>query len=341
MRAALSIAGVLVAIFAGVACGGDDDDDATTPVPAETVSPTPVPADATRTPDTTFAGLRVAFVNLHAPEGPEGEAVDTFDARLDLVIAELHAFEPDVVAVTEASWSETTGRAASRLASELRMEFQYARQQPWPDDEETDPDALVAEAGWESGDLVLSRFPIYAADSHELATGALGDEGVERRIAMHVVVRLPDPVGAVDIYVADLTGGDSLLERQRATELLAFIEETRGEGPVIVAGSFGLTPSALGLEPLLKAGYVDLAAAASDYPLPTCCRERLIDPEETPAARVDFLLSDGWHAQTVTLFAHRPHLQDDGTELYASDRNGLLAVLPVTEEYLPRLQPVP
>src|SRR4051794_25275474 len=126
--AAASILAVLLAIAS--ACGGDDDVTIITPVP-DAPSPSATGVTAGATPDPTE--FRVVVMNLMSPlslDPTNTTASDTFDQRLNLVIAELKQFKPDLIALNEVT--ETgRGKVAERLVSELKMETAYVRAKPW------------------------------------------------------------------------------------------------------------------------------------------------------------------------------------------------------------------
>ena len=307
------------------------------PTPVMTVTPEPEEFPLPESEEPPLTELRVAYINLHAPAEGDETAISTFDERLDRIISELLEFDPHLVGFSEAYWSEDTGRAASRLAGELLMEFQFVLTNPWPEDPETDPDDYARKQGFAEGHLVLSRFPILgAAESGELGPRE-PFEGA-RRTALHVIVEAPAPVGRIDVYIAQLSGGSEILEFGLADELVGYITETRGEGTLLLMGNIGSESGTLVLQPFLRQGFIDLAVQTNGrWAKATCCRNALLGPLPRVERRTDFLMTDGWEAEIVDVFADEPIERDDGSLLYASDHNGVLAVLPVTEEHFPAL----
>ena len=334
LRGLAAFALIAFAGLAFVACG--DSTRLPEPTPLMTVTPEPEDFPLPNDEDAPPTELRVAYINLHAPAEGDATAVATFDERLDLIVAELLEFEPDIVGFSEAYWSEETGRAASRLAGELLMEFQFVLTNPWPGDAGIDPDDFAIEQGFAEGHLLLSRFPILgAAESGDLGPRDVFDGA--RRSALHVVVEAPAPIGRIDVYVAQLAGGSETNELGRSRTLAEYIAQTRGEGTMLLMADIG-SNDPLVLEPLTSEGYVDLAGKRDGFwAKATCCRDTLLDPQQEAESRTDFVMTDGWEAQTVDVFAEEPHEREDGSLLYASDHNGILAVLPVAEDYLPEL----
>lgn len=314
------------------ACGGEGRERAPfTPAATGTLPTTTVPPATTPAPRTE---LRVAFINLFSPlsagDDPEGVAASTFDERLGIVITELAELDADIIAFNDVSWTEEAGSAMSRLASELRMEFQYARSSPWlPEQTKEESDALVRELGYDRGVLVLSKEPILAAERAVL--GWRDAEAGDAIAALHVTIRGPGDTGTLDIYVAELNGlsPEALEEATRA--LIKFVVSTRGAGAVIVTGSLGIPHDSDLMALYEEAGLVDVTRRVLGEHAPaTCCRESVLAPGTPLTERSDFILTDGWLPTRIRYFGHLPKRMEDGTMLYASVRNGLMATLPVT-----------
>ncbi|GAB4329738.1 MAG: hypothetical protein Kow0010_14380 [Dehalococcoidia bacterium] len=335
MSAILSITRwALVALVAavGIACADDSPNrPPLTPKPAGTQPTSTLPPASTPEPRTE---LRVAFINLYSPlsslDDDSGAAKATFEERLGMVIAELKELDPDVVAFNDVSWTEETGSALSRLASELRMEFQYARSSPWlPGQTKEESDALASERGYERGVLVLSREPILAATRTILAWQDA--EAGDAYAALHVTVRGPGETGILDIYTAELAGIAPEHAKDATRALISFVLETRGTGPVIVMGSLGIPHDSDLMKLYEEAGLVDVTRRVlGDLAPATCCRESILAPGTPLTERSDFILTDGWLPSRIRYFGHLPHRSADGTMLYASIRNGLMAALPIT-----------
>ena len=70
---------------------------------------------------------------------------------------------------------------------------------------------------------------------------------------------------------------------------------------------------------------------AWERPLPTCCRTNVVGAQPELTSRSDCIMALGFGEASVQLFAHHPVTGDDGTQLYASDHNGLLAVFSIED----------
>lgn len=335
MSAILSItrcALVAVVAIAALSCGNGDAPGAPgSPVPGGTAPTSTLPPALTPEPRTE---LRVAFMNLYSPhsagEEDSGIAAATFSQRLGIVVAELKDLDPDIVAFNDVYWSEETGSALSRLASELKMEFLYARSSPWrPGQTKEESDDLVRQLGYDRGVLLLSKEPILAASREVIAWNDI-DEG-HAYVALHVTVQGPADAGVLDIYVAELDGVTEGQAPAATRALIGFVIETRGDGPVIVMGSLGIPHDSELMILYEEAGLIDVTRRIlGDRAPATCCRESVLAPGTPLTERSDFILTDGWLPSRVRYFGHLPQRTGDGMMLYASVRNGLMAALPIS-----------
>lgn len=327
----LLLVAALLAAVGLAACSGSD---LRAPEPARRTATVTVTAsqEAARAtvPPAPPVHLRVAFVNLASPlplDASEPVLSDTFEERLAMLIQELRAFDPDVIGFNEASWTQAHGAASAVLAKELKMEPFYARANPWfPGQTREQSDALVKQVGFEEGELILvrtDRFPLVRMEMIDDGLNPRTSETGERRTAIHVVVKGPEGMGEIDLYLAHFTGGGDRVREAQAGHFVEWIENTRGEGPVIVMAGVS-DPAGGGVYGVFEAaGLVDVV------PLPegvgTCCRIGVLGEQEPLTARTDFLMTDGWMPLSSGLFAHEPGQRPDGTPLYISDHNGLLA----------------
>ena len=331
----LAVAGILAAV-AATACGGDSDQE---PEPTRTATPgTPTPAvSATPSPTSVpLAELRVAFVNLQSPLTIDAEdpvAGDTFTDRLALITAELQSLNVDIVGFSEASDTDAHGSAITHLARELKMEVVYFRANPWrPGGSREQSDALVELQGFEEGGLLLvrsDRWPL-AGDPQHVVLNPLTSELGERRIAIHLRVKAPAPVGEIDFYLTHLTGGGDAIRLAQAQDLAEWITQTRGTGPAILMGDFSEVPGSPAMTIFDEMAFVDFLA---ERPTGTCCRETVVGEQPPLEMRTDYILASRWLPTSVTVFANRPGQRADGTLLYASDHNGLIAIFDL-EKYV-------
>lgn len=276
----------------------------------------------------------MAFINLLSPLTADAKntvAADTFEDRLAMVIRQLKAFDPDIVGFNEASWTRDHGSSISRLAKELRMEMQYARANPdFPGVTGKDADELVKKAGFEEGELILvrgSRYPVLKATQYVLNPKTT--EAGERRVALHVVVKGPATLGAIDVYITHLTGGGDTTRKRQGADFAAFVAGSRGPGPAIAMVGQSDPGAASTYEFYATVGLRDVAGKDA---ITTCCRDSVIGEQPPPKARNDYLMSDRWKPISYQLFANEPEARADGTLVYASDHNGIAAVFPIPQE---------
>ncbi len=318
----------LVAVLAG-SCGGDDNVDFgpprnVTPDAAASTGTWSPSAEPTKQP----TEFRVAFINLMSPltlDANDAVADQTFDQRLDAVIEELKQFSPDLVGFNEASVTKAHGSAVARLTKELKMEFQYARANPWfPGQSKDQSDAIAKSIGFEEGEILLSKYPILRSERRAL--NPLTSETGEGRAALHAVIKGPGTLGEMDIYITHLTGGGDKVRQAQATDFVSFVESSRGKGPLIVMGGMS--------DPVGSPTYAIYAAAglhdaAGKMPIGTCCRDSILGVQPPLEARTDYLLTEDWRPTSFQLFGDKPHTKADGTVFYPSDHNGLMAVFPI------------
>ncbi|MEX2080917.1 MAG: hypothetical protein WEC33_04815 [Dehalococcoidia bacterium] len=333
MSIRLSAAAVVIALLAA-ACGGDGDPytPPNTPATAETATPAlPIP---TATPQPPATELRVAFINLLHPLtlDPEDVTADqTLDQRLASVIVELQAFQPDIVAVVEASWTEEHGNVVQTLARELRMEPLSARANPWlPNYTDEELLELAEQAGFWEGVAILasSRYPILGWEQHDVIPRPAA---TENRIVLHLVIRGPEQLGQIDLYVTQLTSGDDESHSEQAADVLAFVQETRGTGTAIVFGDLNELPDSQTVATFTGDGIFVDALGGLEPPLAggTCCREAVVGEQAALEGRTSYVLTNGWLPGWASLFGEEPFPLPDGTLLYASDHNGLLMTFPL------------
>lgn len=346
----MSIAILLVAVLVAGACGDGNGGTRRTPTPTD-IKESPTPVVETPTPAGPPTELRVAYVNLQSPiivDENDMVAAETYEERLQILVDELRAFRPDLVGVSEATWTEETGQAWATLASGLGMEAQFVRSNPWyPGQDLAESDQTRDLVGFEEGEAVLSRFPILEGTRIALNPRTSESEG---RAALRVTVLVPG-VGEVDVYVARLSG-DAGTRAQQAISLSLNVELSRGTSPRILMADLGVGPADISVQLFTAQRYYDAASAAEDgAALGTCCRSQVlvageptgtpglsptIEPVETgtptsepePAmSKTMYIFASSWRAVEFDLIADEPRLRPDGSQLYASDHNGIAAVL--------------
>ena len=323
---ALAVVGILVALAAASACGGGDDPIDIIPPPG-TATPTLAPSAATAEPTTPPTEFRVAYINLLSPrtlDETNTAPTETFEERLAMVIEELKVFKPDLVAFSEATWTQDLDDAAAVLTRELRMESRFVRTKPWfPGFSVEENDKQVKTLGWEESELVLVRGNIFVpVDGGRTWLNPRTSE-IEVPGALWLRVKVPGSEAAVDVFVSHFTGVDATARARQAGDFAQFIKDRRGAGPVLVMGDFGDPPDAPSVQAVQELGLVDAFAGS---PVQTCCRAGILNEQPELTSRTDFLFTSGWAPSAVAVFAHEPKKRDDGTLVYASDHNGITAV---------------
>lgn len=293
----------------------------------------------------------MAYVNLQSPivvDENDLVAAETYEERLQILVDELKAFRPDIVGVSEATWTKETGQAWAKLASGLGMEAQFGRSNPWyPGQSLAESDQTRDLVGFEEGEAVLSRFPILEGTRIALNPRTSESEG---RAALRVTVLVPG-VGEVDVYVARLSG-DAGTRAQQAISLSLNVELSRGMSPRILMADLGVGPDDISAQLFTAQRYYDAASAAEDgAELGTCCRSQVLvagNPTGTPGlspttqpvepgtptsepepgmSTTMYIFASSWRAVEFDLVGDEPQLRPDGSQLYASDHNGISAVL--------------
>lgn len=338
----LLLLAILVALFA-VACGGGEPTERRaipqSPTPGASVSPTTV---ATLPPDPPTE-LRVAFINLAAPlplDPADPVLDDTYDERIAEIVTELKAFDPDIVGFNEASATKAHGNVRATLVKELNMEFVYARANPWfPGQTKEQSDELAKQVGFEEGELILvksDRYPIVKVEPLDQGLSPRTSESGERRTALHVVIKGPEAVGDIDIYITHLTGGGERVREAQASNLMDWVDDTRGTGPAILMGDMSDTAGSATFAVYTAAGFEDVAPEEG---FATCCRLGVLGDQEPPTVRTDVIMTDGWEPLQVALWGDEAKPRPDGTPLYPSDHNGLMATFSVTDPPAKRTPP--
>lgn len=308
-----------------------------TPTPRATAEATAAP---TSTPEPTPHELRVAYLNLMSPivvDVTDPVAHETFEERLAMVIEAGRSLQPDIFAVSEATWTKEHGAVWAKLAAGLGMEgSSFARATPWfPGQTKEQSDALRELVGFEEGEYLLVRSP-YAILRSERRTLNPRVSEAEARAALHVVVRGPGELGEFDVYVARLAGSDEIRLAQ-ARDLLLWVELTKGRGLVLLFVGLEARPDSPITQLFVERGYVDVAAPFGE--LGTCCRPSVLAdaPQGPLPARTDYIFTNGWPARSAVTFATEAKMRADGRFLYPSDHAGVLASIAVPSPATPTL----
>ncbi len=321
-----SLAGLALVAMLSAACGGDghDDDSQTTPLPS--VTSTLVLPTASGSPETPITALKVAFINLYSPltlDRTDPVAGETFERRLAQVVEEVKRLDPDIVAFSEASITDH-GNAIAWLQLELDMEFAWGPANPGFGLDRPAAEEEAIRQGWQEGEALFSRYKIIKFE--RIFLNPLSSELGEGRIALHVIIKAPEPLGEFNVFLTHLTGGGTDIRAAQAADLVEKIEQLRSGRPTLLIGDMGDPVESATYEVFRQAGFSD---PAWERPLSTCCRATVLGAQPELSTRTDCIMTIGFEPGSVQLFAEHPVTAGDGTQLYASDHNGLLAVFPL------------
>jgi endonuclease/exonuclease/phosphatase family metal-dependent hydrolase len=278
----------------------------------------PAPAGAEERP------LRlVTFNMLHGGPWSSFTGDDLhLESRLAMMIEELRALRPDVVALQESPVTWRRGDVAARVAHALGFEHVHARATERMFPLRLLGRLIVGVLGFVEGPAILSRFPITASEVYDLPR-------CQRRLDPRVALRadIQTPVGAIAVFSTHTSRDDC--QTRRVAEL-ARAQDGR---PAVVMGDLNTGEAASALTAFLDQGFVDLFRAANPTaPGPTVW-QRIDAPAPTAMRRVDYVLvwPAGREASAVSarVVLNTPRTQDDGTVLWPSDHYGVFAELRV------------
>ncbi|MCY7395431.1 MAG: endonuclease/exonuclease/phosphatase family protein [Nocardioides sp.] len=294
----------------------------TVPLPDPTAVPTPVPlpvplptAPAPTAPSITLpslppcaiplgaTALRVLSFNIHG-----GRTKTAYDVNLDRIVAEIEAWDADVVLLQEVHrFRRFSGfdDQPALLSQRLGMQVVFGRNFTRPPE---GPGRPVRE----SGTAILSRLPILSSANQPLPRYA----GQEQRGLLHVTVRVGDrDVRIYDTHFQHTSGNIRVVQARAVREIVS-----AAGGAFLVGGDLNATPDSRPLAVL---------AAISADPWSTIGPDPgLTVPARAPRRRIDYVLHGGaaWvprQAQTLlsAISDHRAVLLD--YELPAADPCGL------------------
>lgn len=312
-----------------VACGSGPSKGSPIP-PSPSPSPSPSITHATPEPTPEPTEFRVAYINLMSPltiDETDTVPGDTYEARLQLVIAELKEFNPDVVGFSEATRTSTFGDTIDRLATELKMQPQAVHVNPgFAGQTEEQMRTLAQQIGWQENELILirgDRFPDLGATYKWLVPRT---SDTEARRALHVKVKGPAETGDIDLFIAHLTGGGEEVRARQAQAFAAFIEAQRSANPLIVMADLGDGPDSETYQALRDIGLSD---PWEDSDVLTCCRVSVAGEQEPMTERTSFIFAAAWSPIEIDTFGETTTTTPDGTTVYPSDNLGLFAVFPL------------
>ncbi len=175
--------------------------------------------------------------------------------RRELILDQLQKLEPDVVCLQEVLQKPGFPNQARTLAEGLGYEVSFVS-----------VDSVGAAKRY--GNAILTRHPILEEN------GKVLEPKTDYRVAAHV--RLSFEGRPVNVYSTHLhysgEGDGAEVRSAQIRDLIAFVEATRRDAPVIVAGDFNTTPGAAELDllsPLLADAYAAVHAEQAGEERPT------------------------------------------------------------------------
>jgi len=245
---------------------------------------------------------------------------DHLEARLGLIIAQLRALDPDVVALQESPVSRWRGDVAARLAGALGLAHVHARATDNVFGWRPLGRLVMGALGFVEGPAILSRFPIVGSAVHELPHCV---HRLDPRVALRA--DLDTPAGVLRVYSTHTSRDDCQTRRVAA---LALAE--RGPLPALVLGDLNTGESAAALEELRAQGFVDLFREANPTLSGATTRQDVLAPGPTVRRRVDYVLLLPGSRVAARVVSSRvvldtPGRRVDGGPLWPSDHYGVLA----------------
>lgn len=280
----LLAAAALSATFVFAACAATD-----------TAAPSPA---ATHAAARTAPTIRVLSLNLWHDKGD-------WPRRRALIVDEVRRLRPDVIALQEVLQREGLRNQAEDLGAALGYRVQFVSVDP-------------PQAARRYGNALLTRARSRAQDQRKLEP--LDDY----RTAAHAQLPL-GRAGEVAVYATHLhndRGGGAIRARQVAS-LLDFVDATRGDGRVLIAGDFNSDADSPELQ-ALRARYRDAYGFAHPQAGADPAAHTTLNPAYLPAQRIDHVFYD---PQRFELVEARIVLDRSRDGIWASDHFGMLAVL--------------
>jgi endonuclease/exonuclease/phosphatase family metal-dependent hydrolase len=250
------------------------------------------------------------------------------DARLALIVAQLRALDPDVVALQEVPVTRWRGDVAARLAEALGFAHVHARATELVFGWRPLGRLVLGVLGFVEGPAILSRFPIVASAVHELPHCM---QRLDPRVALRADVATP--AGVVTVYSVHISRDDC--QTRRVADLVL---AERGPRPSLVLGDFNTGEDAPAMQALLDRGFVDVFRAANPTALGATVRQQIDAPVSTVRRRVDYCLllpgtTSGAEVVSSRITLDMPGADRDGRALWPSDHHGIVAEI--------RLRPAP
>jgi endonuclease/exonuclease/phosphatase family metal-dependent hydrolase len=270
------------------------------------------------------AALRVVTFNLLHGGPSSGLWGDDhhLDARLDLVVRELRAINPDIVGLQESSIS---GRrhVAARLAAELGLHWAYGSATRRVSGFGLLDRLLVWAMNFEEGPAILARWPISEVEVLDLPRCV---KFYDPRVVLRAAVETPR--GQLQVFSTHLTH-----DACQAKRLGEIVRAHTGPLPALVMGDFNASESTEWIQALVRdTGLVDAYRAANPTAAGPTVWQRPEAPDPTVSRRVDFIFVHPGTAHRARVRSSEvvlstPGRLANGLTLWPSDHYGVLAEL--------------
>ena len=239
------------------------------------------------------------------------------ETRLAMIIDDLRALDPDVVALQESPVTRRHGDVTARIGQALGLAHVHARATERVFPLRLLGRLIVGALGFVEGPAILSRFPITATEVYDLPRCR---RWLDPRVALRA--DLDTPAGALSVFSTHTSRDDC--QTRRVAELAR-----RPDGrPSVVMGDLNTGETAPVLGAFLDHGFVDVFRAANPTaPGPTVW-QRIEEPAPTVFRRVDYVFlraGDGLAANAVSgrVVLNRPRPREAGGVLWPSDHYGV------------------
>jgi endonuclease/exonuclease/phosphatase family metal-dependent hydrolase len=245
------------------------------------------------------------------------------DTRLAMVIDELRALDPDVIALQEASEGRRRGIVAQRIAEALGFHYVFE-----PSSLRATPLRLLNRLAasvldFAEGLAVVSRFPITGFEVYDLPR-------CQRRLEPRVLLRadVATPRGLLAVFTTHISRDPC-----QVREVGEIVRARALTGPVVLTGDLNRIETGEGMEGIGgSGGLIDAFRAAHPTAVGATVWQRIDADEATATRRVDYIFVGGPGARPgivcgSRVVLNRPTRGADGRTLWPSDHYGVLADL--------------
>lgn len=270
------------------------------------------------------AALRVVTFNLLHGGPSSGLWGDDhhLDARLELVVRELRALEPDIVGLQESS---ITGRrhVAARLAAQLGLHWAHASATRRVSGIGVLDRLLVWAMNFEEGPAILARWPISETEVFDLPRCA---KFYDPRVVLRAAVDTPQ--GRLQVFSTHLAHDPC-----QAKRLGEIMRAHTGPLPALLMGDFNAAESTTWVQDLVReASLIDAYRAANPAAAGATVWQRPTASTPTVTRRVDFIFvqpgtSVAARVRSSEVVLSTPGRLASGVTLWPSDHYGVLAEL--------------